>query len=583
MDVLVGPEQSAFVPGRNIHDNTILAQEIIRGYGQKQISSRCMMKLDLRKAYDSVQWSFLEHLLRAYGFPNIFVGWIMACIQTVSYRICINGQVTDCFPAKKGLRQGCPASPYLFVLAIEYLSRMLKNLHLHKDFRYHPCCAPLKINHLSFEDDLLLFSKGTMKSISSMLQAFDNFSLTSGLQANLDKSEIYFAGITEVKRRDITTAVGLREGSLPFKYLGVPLSSKRLSIAQFQPLFDKLLGKIRHWTSKFLSYGGRLQLVQSVLYAVQNFWSQIFCFPNRVMKMINTICRQFLWSGDAAGRKSPVAWDIVCRPKSEEGLGLAHLETWNRVCFLKMLWEIHLKADKLWIKWIHHFYVKDHDVMQMEVPSHASFLFKKILKMRDKVQQNGDWEQQLQEQIFRRRDMYDILRGHKEKMGWKELVLQNLASPRAKMVLWLVLWERVATKERLAHIHIPVPDTLCPFYKNEVETLPHVIYECQEVRPLWTSLYRWLGRNTPNPNWAQFLPQLCDDVKGKKPSSKALKGLVTELVYSIWQDRNRRVFEDTHLEAQIILKQVVQKIIVRCSGDTKISSFFKKLRSFPVV
>ncbi|CAH9093867.1 unnamed protein product [Cuscuta europaea] len=249
-----------------------------------------MMKLDLRKAYDSVQWSFLEQLLRAFRFPSRFVNWIMTCIQTVSYRICINGQVTSPFSARKGLRQGDPASPYLFVLAMEYLSRMLKHLHTHPDYRFHPRCAGLGITHLSFADDLLFFSKGTKKSVAAILNTFEKFSQSSGLEANLDKSEIYFGGLSEVKKRDITEAVQLKEGKLPFRYLGVPLNSKRLSILQYQPLLDKMLGKIRHWTAKLLSYGGRLQLVQIFSMQSKVFGARFSAFPQKSLKK-GQICR----------------------------------------------------------------------------------------------------------------------------------------------------------------------------------------------------------------------------------------------------------------------------------------------------
>ncbi|KAL6588050.1 hypothetical protein OROMI_001028 [Orobanche minor] len=95
MDYLVGKEQAAFVPGRFIHDNTIMAQEIIRGYGRKNTSSRCMIKIDLQKAYDSISWLFVEDLLRGLGFPHQFVGWIITCLTTVSYQICLNGQVLE--------------------------------------------------------------------------------------------------------------------------------------------------------------------------------------------------------------------------------------------------------------------------------------------------------------------------------------------------------------------------------------------------------------------------------------------------------------------------------------------------------
>lgn len=118
--------QSAFVGGRSMVENIHLAQELIKNYNRKRISPRCFIKVDLRKAYDSVHWSFLENVMIGLGFPHTFIGWVMECVTTASYSVKINGDVHGLFRGRRGLRQGDPVSPYLFVLCIEYFSRMLR-------------------------------------------------------------------------------------------------------------------------------------------------------------------------------------------------------------------------------------------------------------------------------------------------------------------------------------------------------------------------------------------------------------------------------------------------------------------------
>ena len=144
----------------------------------------------------------------------------------------------------------------------------------------------------------------------------------------------------------ITTSFS--KGELPFRYLGVPLSSKKLSISQCQPLIDKIMGRINTWTNKFLSYAVRLQLVNSVLLAMQGFWSQIFLMPKKVLKKIESMCRMFLWNGEKQGKgKALIAWETLCLPKVASGLNITNMYVWNKEAILKHLWNLCKKKDKL--------------------------------------------------------------------------------------------------------------------------------------------------------------------------------------------------------------------------------------------
>jgi len=118
----------------------MVSHELFKSYNRKGISPRCVLKVDLRKAYDTLEWVFLEKLLSDLGFPAKFVHWIMTCVSTISYSLLLNGGLTPLFPAKRGIRQGDPMSPYLFVLDMEYLGREINQLALKRDFNYYPRC-----------------------------------------------------------------------------------------------------------------------------------------------------------------------------------------------------------------------------------------------------------------------------------------------------------------------------------------------------------------------------------------------------------------------------------------------------------
>lgn len=177
----------------------------------------------------------------------------------------------------------------------------LSGLSEEKSFRFHPKCAKLGITHLSFADDLILFVRGDQSSIDAMQKCFNLFSMASGLQANLDKSSLYFGGVNMITQNIILQQFGYSLGELPFKYLGVPLSTKKLTILQCQPFIDKIVARISSWTSKKLSTASRVrvQLVQSVLFGVQAYWSQLFLLPVKVVKAVQAYFRSYIWSGSS--------------------------------------------------------------------------------------------------------------------------------------------------------------------------------------------------------------------------------------------------------------------------------------------
>ncbi|XP_015162897.1 uncharacterized protein [Solanum tuberosum] len=222
MEMLIDPTQVAFVPGRLISDNIVLSHEIVKGYGRKN--------------------------------------------------------PTEPFSAKKRLRQGDPISPYLFVLAMEYLCRLMKQLKQDKLYKYHPRCGQLQIVQLGFTDDLLLFSRRDLASVQRLFSKLQQFSSASGLQANLQKPSIYFGGV--------------------------------------KPEIQK----------QILELLGRVQLLKSVLLTVQIYWSQIFQLPKKVVEQIERICRTFLWTGSMnLSKKALIAWDRMCMPMSAGGLNLLNI------------------------------------------------------------------------------------------------------------------------------------------------------------------------------------------------------------------------------------------------------------------
>ncbi|GFZ09181.1 hypothetical protein Acr_20g0009890 [Actinidia rufa] len=244
---------------------------------------------------------------------------IMQCVSTTSYSISINGTLHGFFKGKQGLRQGDPISSFLFVLCLEYLSRKIGRLKSNLDFNFHPKCAALNISHLAFADDLILFTRGDVISMSLIMDCLKKFGECSGLRISDTKCNLFMAGISREIMEEIKTISGFSTGIFPFRYLGIPVAASRLTIEQFNPLIFKISEYITAW-----AVGVRDKVI--------------------------SLCRNFLWGGKAVVFKKPlVASREICRPKSEGGLGFIDLHAWNLALLSKSLWNLQSKKDSLWV------------------------------------------------------------------------------------------------------------------------------------------------------------------------------------------------------------------------------------------
>ncbi|XP_074297047.1 uncharacterized protein LOC141627721 [Silene latifolia] len=302
---IISPNQSAFIHGREIVDNVLICQDLMRLYNRRICSPRIMMKIDLKKEYDSIEWSFVEDMLVALKVPDQMVTWIMQCVTTPSYTLALNGSHFGYFKGGRGLRQGDPLSPLLFTICLEYLTRILNVVTLRHDFRFHPMCRELGLCHLAFADDLLLFSRGDTNSVMVLMRALHTFSIASGLTINKLKSDIYMNGLTPDTEAQILGISGFKKGSFPFRYLGVDISYKRLTNHQCNKLVDRMVLRIHSWGAKQLSYAGRLTLVKTVLTQLHCYWARIYLLPKGVIQKVDSICRNYLWSGKDGYHESP--------------------------------------------------------------------------------------------------------------------------------------------------------------------------------------------------------------------------------------------------------------------------------------
>jgi hypothetical protein len=193
---VISPQQSAFLPGRLISDNTLIAFETFHYLKQNKNKTKGYvgMKLDMAKAYDRLEWGFIEATLNTMGFPSNLVNSIMKCVTSVSFSILVNGQPSPKFNPNRGIRQGDPLSPYLFILCADVFSRMITAKQDQSLINGIAIAqnAP-KVSHLFFADDSLIFCKAQKEEASQLKAIFDEYQRVSGQLINMEKSEMTFS------------------------------------------------------------------------------------------------------------------------------------------------------------------------------------------------------------------------------------------------------------------------------------------------------------------------------------------------------------------------------------------------------
>ena len=329
--VLIELFQYAFISGRQLPDSVAMAGEILAAW-KVQGTKGFMWKVDFAKAYDSLDWRFLWAVLQNRGFPKEWIKWMKRCVTSQSFSALINGRPTGGWiRPQRGIGQGCPLAPMLFILAADVLyssaaqacaSGSLKGFQTHSQ--------PLGIPLLQYADDTLFFMEGSMEEAKNLSTLLDIFAYCSGFRLNREKSEFTGFGLSQDEESQCSRALGTPMGTLPIQYLGLPLSTGQLRSAYWESVVGKVEQRLEGWKAKVLLKGGRLVLLKSVLSVIPTFYLFVFKIPASIEQRLSGLMRRFFWTGSKEGRGlALVAWDDICKPTCQGGLGVPHLNTMN--------------------------------------------------------------------------------------------------------------------------------------------------------------------------------------------------------------------------------------------------------------
>ena len=413
-----------------------------------------------------------------------------------------------------------------------------------------------------FADDLIIFSKASPHTLHLIQRALQNFHESAGLKANMDKSQIILGGCPPKLHEQCLQVMGLPESSFPVKYLGVPISTSRLTNTECSGLVEKIMKKMQYWATRNISFAGRAMLINSVVFGMFNYWASIFILPNEVLSRITKICRNFLWGGTPEYKKAPyISWHRTCLNKTQGGIGIKDFEAWNKAINAKLVWAIARKKDLLWVKWVHGRYLKKKEWWDYHPPADCSWYWKKLCFIKELFKEGvtnreaWDWQGQSQ---YRVQQGYKWLQGNPPKISWAKLVWSRANIPRHAFVLWIFLTERLPSKMRLnKFIQL---DVSCPRCHNAQESDMHIIYDCPYAQEIWKEIQNWWSLPITS---HQELVRHLTKYKDSRSKMQISCAIYAATVYNIWQARNLYIFQHQSIPVQATVKLIKEQVIQR--------------------
>jgi len=277
---VVSDSESAFVKGKQILDGILIGNEEV-DEARRMNKELLMFKVDFEKAYDSMDLKYLDSVMVNMNFPTICRKWISECVGTTTTSVLVNGCPTEEFPIEQGLRQGDPLSPFLFLLDAEgfnVLMNTVMGVHLFHGYGVGRV-GEVRLTHLQFADDTLIIGEKSWLNVRSMREMLLLFEEVSVLKVNFHKSMLTGVNISEFWLSKAVLVMNFRRGTIPFVYLGLPIDGDSRKLRFWKPIVDRIVARLSSWNSKFLSFGGRLVLLKSVMSSLPVYFLSFFKAP----------------------------------------------------------------------------------------------------------------------------------------------------------------------------------------------------------------------------------------------------------------------------------------------------------------
>ncbi|XP_039013929.1 uncharacterized protein LOC120143760 [Hibiscus syriacus] len=394
-----------------------------------------------------------------------------------------------------------------------------------------------------------------------VLSVLDFFYEISGLHLNSSKCEIFSVGCSPRSVDLFQLISGFKKGCLPVRYLGIPLVTRKLTEKDCVVLIEKIKQRLHHWSARNLSYAVRLELIRSVLFSVSNYWCIQLILPHYILAKVDQLCSKFFWKGDDKPTKGArVSWDFICFSKAEGGLGLKNTKIWNKACSIDLIRKILAGHGLLWVAWLKTYVFKDQDFWNFIAGSNVSWSINRLLKLR-----LTDLSIFSSSSSLGLRDIWDAIRIKREKVSWHNLIWFPMHIPKFSLIAWMSLLNILPTRDRLLKIGISTDGT-CVNCRDEQESRNHIFCQCTLAVRLWSSVLSLNGMKNASSIWEEMVNRASSTWKGKSLLTTILKLSWTTYIYTLWEERNQRIFKDRHRSTNELLNVIIEAVRIQLKG-----------------
>ncbi|XP_031122605.1 uncharacterized protein LOC116025505 [Ipomoea triloba] len=561
---LISREQTGFVESRNIQDNVLLAFELIQYLDKRCRGSNVAIKLDMMKAFDRVDWPFLQKLLTKFGFPETFVRLIMNNLSSTRLSIMVNGISCGYFQPTRGVKQGDPLSPILFILISEVLSRMLiHNIGTGLISPYATSLGCPTITHLAFADDIIIFVNGGLTSLKRLSNVLKSYQKASGQRINYHKS--FFVASKRCPTQRINAmerALQMRHSKLPFKYLGINLFRGRNRVIHHHHILESIDRKLLGWQRQLLSPGGRLTLIKHVLAAIPLYSMAVVQLPKQIIKDIEQRIARFFWGFNNGKPKHHWAsWKKLCYPVEEGGLGLRSLMV-TQLANAAHLWYKFRTGSSIWTDYMR---IKYHNEQRHPTSSHV---WKRMMEVSEMVEEHllatDDkiiWTLSSTGE-FTTHTAYDLFRPKTGVTLSSKCIWMKPLPAKISIFMWKTLRRLLPFPDCLERFGINLP-SVCPFCWNATATMEHCLFSCSKVALVWSYLAAIFDVNCSNVSTIRAACHSWWLASSTTSISRIIINLMPSIIlWKIWCSYNAAIYEETSFSPGVLINMVKREFLL---------------------